>query len=140
MKTLFLLLFSVAALSTGCTLNDGFARPNSESLSSDMVHFGIYIELLPDPSLNYDEQCAQGHALRLKSRAGFDISFYQIITAPSGESKVRSGTTNKEGNYNAHDLTPGTYRVIATDAHGEAQELVVTPPMGKITRLTFSFD
>lgn len=127
-------------VATGCTLSDGFARPDADSLNADMVHFGIYIELLPDPSLNYDEQCQQGHALRLKSRAGFEIEFYQISGSASGESKVRSGVTNTQGNYNALDLSPATYRVLAIDAHGEVQDRIVTPPLGEITRLTFSFD
>ncbi len=140
MKTLLVALVSAVVILTGCSLNNGFARPDSESLKADMVHFGIYIELLPDPALNYDEQCAQAHELRLKSRAGFDIEFYEIASAPSGESKVVSGITNREGNYNAHNLAPATYRVMATDANGEVQERIVTPPTGRVTRLTFSFD
>ena len=104
-----------------------------------MVHLNIYIELLPDPILSPDEQCAMGNELRLKSREGFQISFYEIANSLEGETRVRFGTTNLEGNYNAHDLIPATYRVVATDKRGETQEQVLTPPPGRITSLTFSF-
>jgi hypothetical protein len=134
-------LLSIAALTlASCTLNDNAVRPDMQYVKEDMVHLNVYIELLPDPTLSPDEQCNQGNQLRLKSREGFQISFYRVSNSTEGDTRVRYGVTNREGNYSAHDLDPATYRVVATDTGGEVQERLLTPPLGQIVNLTFSFD
>lgn len=137
MKTLAFTTCICILIGTSCTDNS-FSVPD-KSLSKDLVHFGIYIEFLPDSTLNQDERCWQAHDLRLQSRAGYDITFYQVYAPPKGEAVARYGTTNPEGNYNAHDLAPATYRIIAEDQKGITQEAIITPAKGEITRKTFSF-
>jgi hypothetical protein len=137
MRTLLFTAIIPLFLLTQCT-DPSFAKPE-KYFNKDLVHLGIYVELLPDPTLNLDEQCWQQHELRLRSRAGYEISFYKVLAPPSGESVERSGITNREGNYNAYDMIPATYHIIAMDENGYTQEAIVTPAKGEETRITFSF-
>jgi hypothetical protein len=139
MKTLRFLLFPAIALLFSCGLKDEYAHPSHQPLASDLVHFDIYIELLPDPELNQDEQCQQAYSLRLMSRAGYRITFYRVLGGERGESVIREGLSNTVGNYKVLDMPMGTYRIVVEDHYGGIRESTLTPSGGKLTKLTFGF-
>ena len=138
MKT-YLLLLSLALSLSACDLSDHYAVPADPSLATDQAHFDIYIELLPDSSLNIDEQSHQKYRLRLMSRGGYQITMYKLSNPPYGEFVIRYGLSNTVGNYKALDMPLGTYHIVVEDAAGTLQETLITPAPGKLTMLTFGF-
>jgi hypothetical protein len=145
MKTLLLLAGAGALLLSSCSLlQSDTAIVAEEQLDKTLVHFDIYIELLPDPNLNIDEQCQQAYELRLMSRGGYRITFYRLQhnadNPHAREAVMRTTTSGFEGNATVYDLPAGTYRVLATDNIGRVRETLLSPPAGEMTKLTFSFE
>jgi hypothetical protein len=139
MKTQVLLSFCLSALLCTCGWPEDQVIPYHLPLNESLVHFDIYIELLPDTTLNADEQSHQAYALRLMTRRGYAITIYQKDSSIHGESVIRRGVSNHVGNYRAIDLPYATYRIEVSDSKGVMQEIVVTPAKKKLTMLTFSF-
>ncbi len=139
MKWIVITACSFMIMPLACSLPEDPFVTNHFSLDENLVHFDVYIELLPDTTLNTDEQSHQKYELRLLSRGGYDITIYKIDDSMYGESVVRRGVSNHVGNYKVLDIPPDTYHIKVTSPIGVIQQSVVTPITGKLTMLTFSF-
>ena len=128
----------IAFYLTGCTLPDDVQVIKEFIPDPELVHFDIYIQLLPDSTLNLDEQSHQMETvIYYLSRGGYGIKLYKFIQESQTETVFRHGVTDEDGNFKALNLPSGTYRIVMEELQGHIQEKVIIPIKGELTTLTF---